>query len=72
MARIRFQTAAAADRVIEDIDVTAHVEGGAGPVKLGRPALLPDGSAVIEHPFTLADLHWVLAYADDPEVSIEE
>ena len=72
MGRIRFATAAAADRVINDIDVTAYIEGGVGPVKLGRPALKSDGSAVIDHPFAAVDLEWVLAYANDPEVTIEK
>lgn len=70
-ARLIFANAAAHARIAEGIEVTAAVEGGAGPVRLGAPARLPDGRPVISHVFEPVDADWILAYADDPELTIE-
>ena len=70
-ARLIFANAAAFARIAADIDVTAAIEGGIGPVKLGSPVALPDGRRVLAHPFSQVDVDWVLAYADDPEIEVE-
>jgi len=75
-ARVIFPDAEAAEDVIADLVVTPAIEGGAGPVKLGICATLPDGRPVMAHPFTEAEAHWILAYAERRglivEVSAEE
>jgi hypothetical protein len=70
-ARVIFGSQAAHERLAPEIEVTAAIEGGAGPVKLGTPARMADGRLVMSHPFLEVDADWIRAYADDPEVSIE-
>ena len=70
-ARLVFANAAAFSRIVADIEVTAAIDGGAGPVRIGTPATLPDGRRVAVHPFAQVDADWILAYADDPEIQIE-
>ncbi|MEZ5365160.1 MAG: hypothetical protein R2748_23240 [Bryobacterales bacterium] len=70
-ARLLFANAAAHARIAPSIEVTAAVEGGVGPVRLGTPAVLPDGRHVMSHVFEAVDADWILAYADDSELSID-
>lgn len=62
----------AAAQLIEEVEITAWIEGGAGPVKLGVPVVRPNGERVIAHPFTAADLDWFRIYAEDIEFAILE
>jgi hypothetical protein len=66
-----FENAEAFARIASAIEISAAIEGGAGPVKLGLPAKLAGGRWVLSHPFADVDADWILAYADDPEISIE-
>lgn len=59
-----------ADRIVTEIEVTANLDGGAGPVKLGRLVPLADGRLVAAHPFQAVDLDWIAIYADDPGLEI--
>jgi hypothetical protein len=66
-----FANGAAFSRIVAEVEVTPAIEGGAGAVRLGIPAVLPDGRRVSAHPFAQVDADWILAYADDPEIEIE-
>ena len=70
-ARVTFANDAAHARIAAEIEVTAAIEGGAGPVRLGTPARMSDGRLALSHPFLEVDVDWILAYADDPEVWVE-
>lgn len=70
-ARVVFANAAAHARIAPSIEVTAAVQGGVGPVRLGAPVVLPDGRYVVAHRFEAVDADWIQAYADDAELSIE-
>jgi len=72
MTRVVFQDEDTALRVIADLDVTAYIESGVGPVKLGRPVQLADGSFVVSHPFEALDVQWIEAFAADPGLRVEE
>jgi len=72
MARLFFANQMALERIALDIEATAYLEGGAGPVRLGVAVPLTDGRYVMSHDFREADLDWLEAYADDPEFSVEE
>ncbi len=72
MTRVVFQDEDTALRVIADLDVTAYTESGVGPVKLGRPVPLSDGSVVVSHPFAAVDRQWIVAFGADPGVRVEE
>ena len=70
-ARLVFDDAAAYAAIRADLDVTAGVEGGAGPVRLGVAAPLSDGRVQVAHVFSEADVDWIVAYTDDPRLSVE-
>lgn len=70
-ARVIFPDAKTAEEVIADLVVTPAIEGGVGPVKLGVCATLPDGRLVMAHPFTEAEAHWILAYANNRRLIVE-
>ena len=70
MATLVFQDQATADRVVEEIEVTANIEGGAGPVKFGTLARLADGRLLAAHDFRAVDLDWILIYADEAGLEI--
>jgi hypothetical protein len=59
-----------ADRVVAEIEVTANIEGGVGPVKFGTLARLTDGRLLAAHPFQPVDLDWIEIYADEPGLEI--
>jgi hypothetical protein len=71
MARLIFANQAALQRIAQDIEATAYLEGGIGPVRLGAAVPLADGRYLMSHGFREADLDWLDAYADDPEFSVE-
>jgi hypothetical protein len=70
VAFLVFRDQQTADRVVADIEVTANIEGGAGAVKLGTLARLPDGRPVAAHRFEAVDLDWIAIYADDPGLEV--
>jgi hypothetical protein len=70
MAVLVFQDQAMADRVAGEIEVTANIEGGAGPVKFGTLALLSDGRLAAAHDFRPVDLDWIAIYADEAGLEI--
>jgi hypothetical protein len=72
MALVIFQDVQTAQRVIADLQVTANIEGGVGPVKFGTYVSLADGRVAVAHPFREVDLHWVMAHANDPGVEVDE
>jgi hypothetical protein len=72
MARLIFANQAALQRIAMDIETTPYLEGGAGPVRLGAAVPLADGRHLMSHAFREADLDWLEAYADDPEITVEE
>lgn len=72
MARLIFANQAALQRIALDIEATPYLEGGVGPVRLGSAVPLADGRYVMSHDFREADLDWLEAYADDPEIAVEE
>lgn len=72
MAFVVFQDAQTADRVIAELEVTANVEGGVGPVKFGTYVRLRDARVVVSHPFRQVDLDWIRAYAEYPGVEVHE
>jgi len=59
-----------ADRVVGEIEVTANIEGGAGPVKFGTLARLADGRLLAAHAFQPVDLDWIAIYADEAGLEI--
>lgn len=69
--RLRFRNLADANTFQTETEITAVIEGGAGPIRLGKPAVQSDGTAVISHLFTDADLDWIRAVADGIEIAIE-
>lgn len=70
-ARLRFNSLAAAEAFRAATEITANIEGGAGPTRLGKPAVQNDGTAVISHRFTDADLDWIRAVAEGVDITIE-
>jgi hypothetical protein len=72
MARLIFANQTAIERIVPDIEATPYLDGGAGPVRLGVAVPLADGRYLMSHDFREADLDWIEAYADDPEISVEE
>jgi hypothetical protein len=59
-----------ANRVVAEIEVTANIEGGAGPVKFGTLARLADGRLLASHAFQAVDLDWISIYAEEPGLEI--
>lgn len=72
MARLFFANQAALEQIVTDIEATPYLEGGAGPVRLGVAVPLADGRYLMSHDFREADLDWLEAYTDDPQISVEE
>lgn len=72
MARLIFANQAALQRIALDIGTTPYLEGGVGPVRLGAAVPLADGRYLMSHDFHEPDLDWLEAYADDPELVVEE
>lgn len=72
MARLIFANQEALQRIALDIEATPYLEGGAGPVRLGAAVPLADGRYMMSHAFGEAELDWLEAYANDPEITVEE
>jgi hypothetical protein len=72
VAFLVFTDQAAADRVVNDLLVTANIAGGTGPTKIGTLARLADGRLVAAHPFEAVDLDWIVIYADEAGLSVME
>ena len=72
MARLIFANQAALERITLEVEATPDVDGGAGPVRFGVAVPLTDGRYLMSHDFREADVDWLEAYVDDPELSIEE
>lgn len=70
MAILVFQDQAMADRVVAAIEITANIEGGAGPVKFGTLARLADGRRLAAYDFRSADLDWIEIYAGEEGLEI--
>jgi hypothetical protein len=70
VAILVFPDQATADRVVVEIEVTANIAGGAGPVKFGTLARLADGRLLAAHPFQAADLDWIEIYADEAGLEV--
>jgi len=70
VAVLVFPDQATADRVAAEIEVTANIEGGAGPVRFGTLARLADGRLLAAHAFQAVDLDWIEIYADEAGLEI--
>jgi hypothetical protein len=70
VAVLVFADQATADRVVAEIEVTANIEGGAGPVKFGTLARMADGRLRAGHPFLAVDLDWIAILADEAGLEI--
>lgn len=70
MAVLVFADQQTANRVVAEIEVTANIEGGSGPVKFGTLARLADGRLLAAHAFQPVDLDWIAIYADEAGLEI--
>ncbi|MBI1356535.1 MAG: hypothetical protein GC160_19510 [Acidobacteria bacterium] len=69
-ALLIFSTLAKAEQFRTEVEVTALLEGGAGPVWIGVPTKLADGRAAIAHRLTDVDADWIRAMAEGFELQI--